>query len=69
VNERVKRLGLNFGREKVKPSLIRQVGFQSRPSTVGRSFFHDLSLGNFGYGHEPNDVSRLHIDKNKAWFQ
>ncbi|MFZ0415043.1 MAG: hypothetical protein WBE20_06155 [Candidatus Acidiferrales bacterium] len=30
-------------------------------------FFDDLSFSNFGYGGDPNDVSRLHIDKNK-WF-
>lgn len=30
-------------------------------------FFDDLNFSNFGYGGDPNDVSRLHIDKNK-WF-
>jgi hypothetical protein len=30
-------------------------------------FFDDLSFSNFGYGGDPNDVSRLHIDKNK-WY-
>ena len=30
-------------------------------------FFDDLSFTNFGYGGDPNDVSRLHIDKNK-WY-
>ena len=29
--------------------------------------FDNLSFSNFGYGGDPNDVSRLHIDKNK-WF-
>ena len=29
--------------------------------------FDDLSFSNFGYGGDPNDVSRLHIDKNK-WY-
>ena len=29
--------------------------------------FDDLSFTNFGYGGDPNDVSRLHIDKNK-WY-
>jgi hypothetical protein len=30
-------------------------------------FFDNLSFTNFGYGGEPNNVSRLHIDKNK-WY-
>lgn len=30
-------------------------------------FFDDLNFSNFGYGGDPNNVSRLHIDKNK-WF-
>ena len=30
-------------------------------------FFDNLSFSNFGYGGDPNDVSRLHIDKNK-WY-
>ena len=30
-------------------------------------FFDDLSFSNFGYGGDPNDVSRLHVVKNK-WF-
>lgn len=30
-------------------------------------FFDDLHFSNFGYGGDPNDVSRLSIDKNK-WF-
>ena len=30
-------------------------------------FFDNLSFINFGYGGDPNDVSRLHIDKNK-WY-
>jgi hypothetical protein len=30
-------------------------------------FFDDLSFSNFGYGGDPNDVSRLHMDKNK-WY-
>ena len=30
-------------------------------------FFDNLSFTNFGYGGDPNDVSRLHIDKNK-WY-
>ena len=30
-------------------------------------FFDDLNFSNFGYGGDPNDVSRLHIDKNK-WY-
>lgn len=29
--------------------------------------FDDLNFSNFGYGGDPNDVSRLHIDKNK-WY-
>ena len=29
--------------------------------------FDNLSSSNFGYGGDPNDVSRLHIDKNK-WY-
>jgi hypothetical protein len=29
--------------------------------------FDNLSFTNFGYGGDPNDVSRLHIDKNK-WY-
>ena len=29
--------------------------------------FDDLSFSNFGYGGDPNDVSRLRIDKNK-WY-
>src|SRR5579875_1785602 len=29
--------------------------------------FDDLHFSNFGYGGDPNDVSRLSIDKNK-WF-
>lgn len=31
------------------------------------TFFDDLSFSNFGYGGDPNDVSRLHIEKNK-WY-
>ena len=31
------------------------------------SFFDNLSFSNFGYGGDPNDVSRLRIDKNK-WY-
>jgi hypothetical protein len=30
-------------------------------------FFDDLNFSNFGYGGDPNDVSRLHIDKNKLY--
>jgi hypothetical protein len=30
--------------------------------------FDNLSFSNFGYGGDPNDVSRLHIDKNK-WYE
>jgi hypothetical protein len=30
-------------------------------------FFDDLSFSNFGYGGDPNDVTRLHMDKNK-WY-
>ena len=30
-------------------------------------FFDDLNFSNFGYGGDPNDVSRLHIEKNK-WY-
>lgn len=30
-------------------------------------FFDDLSFSNFGYGGDPNDVSRLRIEKNK-WY-
>jgi len=30
-------------------------------------FFDDLNFSNFGYGGDPNDVTRLHIDKNK-WY-
>lgn len=30
-------------------------------------FFDNLGFSNFGYGGDPNDVSRLHIDKNK-WY-
>ncbi len=30
-------------------------------------FFDDLNFTNFGYGGDPNDVSRLRIDKNK-WY-
>jgi hypothetical protein len=30
-------------------------------------FFDSLSFSNFGYGGDPNDVSRLHVDKNK-WY-
>ena len=30
-------------------------------------FFDNLSFSNFGYGGDPNDVSRLHVDKNK-WY-
>jgi len=30
-------------------------------------FFDDLNFSNFGYGGDPNDVSRLHISKNK-WY-
>lgn len=30
-------------------------------------FFDDLQFSNFGYGGDPNDVSRLHMDKNK-WY-
>jgi hypothetical protein len=30
-------------------------------------FFDNLHFSNFGYGGDPNDVSRLHIDKNK-WY-
>ena len=29
--------------------------------------FDNLSFSNFGYGGDPNDVTRLHIDKNK-WY-
>jgi hypothetical protein len=29
--------------------------------------FDDLGFSNFGYGGDPNDVTRLHIDKNK-WY-
>lgn len=29
--------------------------------------FDDLSFSNFGYGGDPNDVSRLRVDKNK-WY-
>src|SRR5579863_9577452 len=29
--------------------------------------FDDLSFDNFGYGGDPNSVSRLHVDKNK-WY-
>ena len=29
--------------------------------------FDDLNFSNFGYGGDPNDVSRLHIGKNK-WY-
>jgi hypothetical protein len=29
--------------------------------------FDDLHFSNFGYGGDPNDVSRLHVDKNK-WY-
>jgi hypothetical protein len=29
--------------------------------------FDDLSFDNFGYGGDPNSVSRLRIDKNK-WY-
>lgn len=31
-------------------------------------FFDDLNFSNFGYGGDPNDVTRLHIDKNK-WYE
>jgi hypothetical protein len=30
-------------------------------------FFDTLTFTNFGYGGDPNDVSRLHVDKNK-WY-
>ena len=30
-------------------------------------FFDNLSFSNFGYGGDPNDVSRLRIEKNK-WY-
>jgi hypothetical protein len=30
-------------------------------------FFDNLSFSNFGYGGDPNSVSRLHVDKNK-WY-
>jgi hypothetical protein len=30
-------------------------------------FFDNLSFANTGYGGDPNDVSRLHVDKNK-WY-
>jgi hypothetical protein len=30
--------------------------------------FDNLHFSNFGYGGDPNDVSRLHIDKNK-WYE
>ena len=30
-------------------------------------FFDDLNFSNFGYGGDPNDVTRLHLDKNK-WY-
>jgi len=30
-------------------------------------FFDNLSFSNFGYGGDPNDVSRLRVDKNK-WY-
>jgi hypothetical protein len=30
-------------------------------------FFDDLHFSNFGYGGDPNDVSRLHIDMNKVY--
>src|SRR5271155_1964328 len=30
-------------------------------------FFDNLSFSNFGYGGDPNDVSRLRIDKNKLY--
>ena len=30
-------------------------------------FFDDLNFSNFGYGGDPNDVSRLHVDKLK-WY-
>ena len=30
-------------------------------------FFDTLNFTNFGYGGDPNDVSRLHVDKNK-WY-
>ena len=30
-------------------------------------FFDDLNFSNFGYGGDPNDVSRFHMDKNK-WY-
>src|ERR1700722_2870921 len=30
-------------------------------------FFDNLSFSNFGYGGDPNDVSRLHVDKSK-WY-
>src|SRR5271156_2510427 len=29
--------------------------------------FDNLSFSNFGYGGDPNDVTRLHVDKNK-WY-
>ena len=31
-------------------------------------FFDNLHFSNFGYGGDPNDVSRLHIDKDK-WYE
>jgi hypothetical protein len=31
------------------------------------TFFDDLNFYNFGYGGDPNDVTRLHIDKNR-WY-
>ncbi len=30
-------------------------------------FFDNLSFSNFGYGGDPNSVSRLHVDKNKLY--
>ncbi len=30
-------------------------------------FFDNLTFSNFGYGGDPNDVSRLHVDKDK-WY-
>jgi hypothetical protein len=38
-----------------------------RSLSPGSSFFDDLNFSNFGYGGDPNDVSRLRIEKRKLY--
>lgn len=41
--------------------------FDMRSLNHAGTFFDNLSFSNFGYGGDPNDVSRLRIEKNK-WY-